>query len=196
MSRRDLLDCGVDPVADGWAVALWSATAELHFCLYLHRPEGEIDSAGRWRRRHFRHLLIGRAPDQARAAAMAQHFCMAVRLAARAYATSGGRCAHARRSFQIACAKRLVARLRAALAAAAGEAGDEYRHEAEANSSALAEAGLERIANPDTDGIASWDRAAVRHGKAAADNLSLVLRERSASPAITRASRAQPQLPF
>ena len=194
MSRRERIDFGRDPVADGWTIALWSATADLLLCRYVNRTEGEFDQAGRWRRRHLCHALVGRPADQARAAAMAQHFCSTVRLSARTYAT--GLSAYARRSFEIAFAGRLTARLRAALATARADPLSGHGEAAEANDAALRALGLERPAIPDSEGISSWDRKAARHGKAAADNISLVLRERVAGAGTPRPARAQPQLPF
>ena len=194
MSRRERIDFGRDPVADGWTIALWSATADLLLCRYVNRTEGEFDQAGRWRRRHLCHALVGRPADQARAAAMAQHFCSVVRLSARTYAT--GLSAYARRSFEIAFAARLTARLRSALSAARADPLSDHAEAAEANDAAVRALGLERPAIPDSEGISNWDRKAARHGKAAADNISLVLRERFAAAGITKPARAQPQLPF
>jgi hypothetical protein len=197
VTGRDILDCGVEPAVDSWTIALWSATADLHFCRHFHRQEGELDRAGRWRRRHIRQYILGRPANQARAAAMAQHFCSLVRLSAKAYEASRAPSAHARRSFQLACARRLTARLHAALASAKAEngAGSSYADEAEANEAALRAAAVDPPPIPDGEGISNWDRVAMRHGKAAADNISLVLRDRPA-PGFRKPSRAQPQLPF
>jgi hypothetical protein len=196
MSVRPVVDCGTDPVAEGWTVALWAATARLHLCLHVHRDEGEFDSAGRWRRRQHRHFIVGRPANQAHARAMAQHFCSLVRQSARAFERSRVASAHARRSFQLAFAARLTARLRAALAEARNADEEVHASEAAANAAALNEAGIASLPIPDSDGIANWDRAAVRHGRAAADNVSLVLRDRAAPAAPPRPSRNQMALPF
>jgi hypothetical protein len=197
MSERRIVELGLDPVADRWTIGLWDATADLHFCLYFHREEGEFDSAGRWRRRNVRHCIVGRPVNQARATAMAEHFCGLVRLSARAYAGGSGN-PHLRRSFQMACAERLAKRLRAALAAVGGEPDTPQCHAAEraGNEKLLREAGIAPQARPAPDGSFDWDRAAVRHGKAAAENISLVLRGGPAIGAHARPSRVQMQLPF
>ncbi|MDB5721453.1 MAG: hypothetical protein JWP15_2071 [Alphaproteobacteria bacterium] len=124
--------------------------------------------------------------------AMALHFCGLIRATARAHA--GTR--HARRSFELACSERLVKRLRAAASAVRDAEPDSWAAERFENEAALREQGLEPSAPPAGDGSFDRDRAATRHGKIAADNISLVLR---ASPAVagpTRQGRAQMQLPF
>jgi hypothetical protein len=55
-------------------------------------------------------------------------------------------------------------------------------------------AGLVSSPAGEAGALSSWDRAALRQGRAAADNVSLVLREKL--PAPPRPSRAQLALPF
>jgi hypothetical protein len=194
MSERVLLDCGVVPASDRWTIALWGATAELLFCRYHYREEGAYDGAGRWRRRHVRHCLAGRPANLARATAMAEHFCSVVRQCAKAYARERARSGHARRSFESAFAERLVARLKAALAEARrnAEADLSYATEFVAGDALLRKAGIDRANRAGRYDMSGRDRGAARQARAAADNLSLVLR--TAVPARASAARRLDQL--
>ena len=178
VSERAILACGRDPAAERWTIGLWAATADLLLCRHAYAEEGAYDGGGRWRRRHIRHDVAGRPADLARVTAMAEHFCGAVRASARVYAQTRGGNVHARRSFESAFAERLEARLRTAIAAAraAPESAATHAAQAEANDAMLRRAGIDlpnRRGGYDRSGR---DRAAVRHGRAAAENLSLVLR--------------------
>jgi hypothetical protein len=181
--------CGAEPAADRWTVGIWSATAPLFACLYAYGEEGAYDAAGRWRRRQLRHHLAGAAADRVRALAMAAHFCSLVRQLARAHAKARGGTAHVRRSFEHGCADRLVARLHGEAAVRRcgqdGVAG-------EANAILLRAAGLVPRTCPPRPDRSADDRAAARHGRAAADNISLVLRTGAAAP--LPAARKPPQL--
>ena len=197
MTDRALLDCGRDPAADRWTIALWCAAAELLFCRYHYREEGAYDGAGRWRRQHIRHCLAGSPANLARAAAMAEHFCSASRQSAKAYEKSRTRSGHLRRSFESAFAERLVARLKAALADARQKAeGDAYAAEFAANDALLTEAGVDRPNRIGRYDISDRDRAAARQGKAAAENISLILRAGPPPCPPPRSARDQFALPF
>jgi hypothetical protein len=185
---------GSDPAGDRWTVGLWSATADRLVCGYAYVEEGTYDGAGRWRRRQLHHYLAGSAVDRVRAIAMAGHLCALVRQLARAHAKASRGAAHVRRSFEHGCADRLVVRLRAAAGAereaARGEAtGDEES----ARLALLRGAGLVPRACPPRPDRSADDRAAARAGKAAADNISLVLRTGAAAPP-ARARTADAQL--
>jgi len=178
MIERAVLDCGRDPASDRWTIALWCATAEFLFCRYHYREEGAYGAGGRWQRLHIRHCLAGKLANHARATAMAEHFCDQIRLSSKAYERSRGRSKHLRFSFQSAFAERLVERLKAALVETrrSPEADSSYAAEFAAADALLLAAGLDcsnrlgRYDLPDREGDA------VRNGRAAAENLSLVLR--------------------
>ena len=193
MTGRASEACGCDPAADRWAIAIWAATAGLGLCLYHYREEGAYDSGGRWRRRRIRHWLVGRPANLVRAAAMAEHFCGLAREGSRAAFGAGA--AHARRSFQSAFAERLSARLRAALAEAeASLEGEGYAEEKAANRAARAAEGIDLPRDLGGYDKTGRDRSAVRQGRAAADNVSLVLRTPLGRAA--RVDRSQMALPF
>ena len=198
MSEPALLDCGRDPTSDRWTIALWCATAELLFCRYHYREEGAYDGGGRWRRLHIRHCLVGKPANLARATAMAEHFCSVARQCWKAYERSRARSSHLRRSFESAFAERLVARLKAALAAARAtpDGYSSYAGEHAANDALLLEGGVDcrnRIGRYDVSGR---DRSAARQGKAAAENISLVLRTNIPTSPSASIPRDQLPLPF
>lgn len=198
MSGRTILDCSRDPAADRWTIALWCATAELLFCSHYYSEEGAYDGGGRWRRLHIRHRLAGKPANLARATAMAEHFCGVIRQASKAYERTRERSSHVRRSFESAFAERLVARLKSALAAEQQAPGGQvaYAGELAANDALLLDAGVDlpnRLGRYDVSGR---DRAAVRQGRAAAENLSLVLRTAVPAAGPARTGRDQLPLPF
>ena len=184
--------CGCDPAADRWAIAIWGVTADLFACAYAYAEEGGYDGSGRWRRQRLRHYLAGTAADRVRALAQAAHFCALIRQLARAHGKTRGGTAHVRRSFEHGCSDRLVARLRAEAAAWRLSQEGPARRGAEAEAARhLRMAGLVPrafLARPDRS---DDDRSAGRHGKAAADNISLVLRTGAAAPEPTP---GEPQL--
>ena len=192
MTGRASEACGCDPAADRWTIALWAATAGLGLCLYHYREEGAYDAGGRWRRQRIRHFLVGRTANLVRAAAMAEHFCGLAREGSRAASGSGA--AHARRSFQSAFAERLAARLRAALAEAEASAGTCHAEEKAANRAALAAEGIDAPRELGGYDKSGRDRSAVRQGRAAADNVSLVLRTPLGRAG--KVDRSQMALPF
>jgi len=196
MTERAVLDCGRDPASDRWTIALWCATAELLFCRYHYREEGAYDGGGRWRRRHIRHCLVGRPANLARSKAMAEHFCSAMRKCANAYERSRTRSRHVRRSFESAFAEGLAARLKAAAVAArqSPEGSSSYALEFAAIDALMLEAGIDCSNRLGQYDLPDRDRHAVRNGKAAAENISLILR--TDIPTSTSLRNAGDQLPL
>jgi hypothetical protein len=187
--------CGYDPAADRWVVRIWSATAQLHSCVHAYAEEGAYDGGGRWRRRYIRHFLAGGAADRVRALAMAGHFCAIIRQLAKAHGKARRGDTHYRRSFENGCADALAARLR--LAARIQRRSAATLSDANAPGKALlAAAGHElraAVASPDRS---TDDPKASRHGKAAARNISLVLRAVPAAVVPSNGRQGQFQLPF
>ena len=194
--ERSVEASGGDPAADRWTIAIWFATAELHSCRYSWTEQGRYDRGGRWRRQDIRHWIAGRAANRVRAVVMATHFCTLIRQLARAYAKANGRSAHVRRSFQNACSDGLSARLRAAFVSASDgpEVRVSYAAEAEANDAVFRSAGIEVRTPLRRQDRTRDDRGAARQGKAAAQNISLVLRTGTTTPASP--GRKQSQMHF
>jgi hypothetical protein len=194
-TRRCIAVGGFDSARDRWTIGVWQAAASLLLCAYYYEEEGAYDAAGRWCRKRIRHIIAGLPVNQARVQAMGSHFCELVRTNARAFAKERGGCAHLRKSFEGACADRLILRLRKVVAEARQMGGD-ANAEAVASGALLRQAGLLADGRRGAYDRSGWDRAAARQGRAAADNISLVLRTGLSPRAVRTGAPERSQLGF
>jgi hypothetical protein len=172
-SRRCIESAGADPAGDRWTIVVWNATASLLLCGYFYEEEGAYDALGRWYRRRVRHQVVGMPINRARVKAMSHHFCALIRHFASAYCKERGACAHRRRSFEGACADRLVLRLHKAAAKLEAQSDGA---EATANEALLARRGIKPEARVGLYDRTGWNRTAAKYGRDAGDNISIVLR--------------------
>ena len=200
--RRSVDSSQSDPLVDGWTIRIWHATAELFFCRYFYREEGDRDRAGRWRARHYRHCLVGTPANQITAKVMADHFCRTVRRLARARLSPGRSRIVERRSFESGCAARLSDRIRAkarqtrSVAPAGGTLPallDLYEREAQANDRSLKSLGIALSSGGKRPRRGSRDVLADHLGREAAEQISLALQIGSGDVSVRASAPPPPQ---
>lgn len=172
-----------DASVDRWTVAVWHASADLFFCSYFYREEGDR-SQGQWRCSRLRHCVVGSEANKVTTKVMADHFCRVIRRLARQHAHRYGGGLVTRRSFAQGCADRLVERMRAQKIATsrAPTAGTTlpallglYDSERMANEAALAAQGITLRFGRGRTPKKAGDVLAEHYGRAAAENISLAL---------------------
>lgn len=174
--RRSVNKDHLDPVADAWAATVWEGVSETQGCAYAYGVEGSHDSAGRWRRKHIRHIVAGGQANQARAISMALHLCEVIRQRAFEDLRLRKADSRSRKAFERACAQRLVERLQERCREIGGKGGDEQGNDVAANRMLLP-VGTSDIPLPLRRATQADDERSVRRrGKMAADDISLVLR--------------------
>lgn len=190
-ARRQLDSTQFDPVVDRWTIPVWNATADLFFCRYFYREDGEHDRAGRWQPRRIRHCIIGTEGNQLAAKIMAAHFSGAVRRLARAHAAATGCGIAGRRSFETGCADRLVERIRTQLQSSSWQEEahsglpallDLYSRESAANAEALAGLGVNLVPGKRQAERRTRDVLAQHRGRKAAEAISLSLQISAGPP--------------